>query len=308
MLTLGVLAILAADAGISGAGLIAESLLDPNFEQMIRQQMVSPGGISPAEAQVLAELSTVFYVVVGFSWIIIGFLLWMSSRIAEGGLIASVPQIERGQPSSFAHGWMSGRSKMASLIATGLIVLLPTGLLSLGYSIIVSALSLQATQPSFDTTATPDTRAALIWMGFTGTSLLMGLPLTLIRVLADRAIMLDGLPARGAVRRGLAIVRARPGQVVVVGLIEIGGRLLIGMVVGGAAYCALIGLVAAGMATNGPEQGLLVAFLAAVCCLLPPVLVIGGAMESFFATLWSLAWREWTADNPADVLTPNETV
>jgi len=295
MLALGVLAILGVDAGISGAGPIAQLVFDPNIEQVIRQQIVAPSSTSLPEVQMTVEIAKVFYVVAGFSTMVVGVLLWINSRIAEGGLIASAQQIERGQASSFAHSWMGGRGKMASLAATGLIVLLPAGALSLTYSITSAVSSLVPTQQSLDSAAAPDTRLLVTWLGYTCASLLLGVPLTLVRTLADRAVTLDGLRAGAAVQRGLAVLRARLGQVLVVALIEIGARLMIAVVVGGAAYCALIGLLVAGIATAGAEQGLSGALAVAVCCLLPPLLLVGGALQSYFATLWTLAWRAWTA-------------
>jgi hypothetical protein len=40
--------------------------------------------------------------------------------------------------------------------------------------------------------------------------------------------------------------------------------------------------------------------LIALCCVLWPLfLVLQGAIAAYFSTVWTLAWREWTAPQPA---------
>jgi len=43
--------------------------------------------------------------------------------------------------------------------------------------------------------------------------------------------------------------------------------------------------------------------LIALCCLLWPLLIlINGAFSAYYSTLWTLAWREWVADEQLAVL------
>jgi hypothetical protein len=43
----------------------------------------------------------------------------------------------------------------------------------------------------------------------------------------------------------------------------------------------------------------------ALCFLLwPLLLLISGTVEAYFSTLWTLAWREWTARSTSSPLTP----
>jgi hypothetical protein len=45
---------------------------------------------------------------------------------------------------------------------------------------------------------------------------------------------------------------------------------------------------------------LIPSFLAAVCCLLwPIVILIQAGFTAFYSTLWTLAWREWVGEAPA---------
>jgi len=295
MLTLGVLAILASGGGIGGAGLIAQPLLDRNFDQAVRQQVAATPGLSESQAKMWGEVGKVIQVLTGCSWIAIGFLLWMNSRVSEGGLIVSAQHIGRGQPVSFTQSWVAGRGRASPLISIGLILLIPTAALSLTYTVLSITLFPQSPQQSLDMTATPDARMAGLALGYVCLAGLVTIPLTLIRTLADRACVLEGLPAGAAVKRGLSVLRAQPGPVLMVGLIELAARVAVSMVAGGVAYCALALAAVGGMAA-GSMEGVIGLMFVGVCCLTPPILIIGGGLQSYFASLWTLAWREWAAE------------
>ncbi len=297
MLILGALAILAGGGGVMGADLIIEPLLDPNFDQIARAQLQLTPNLTFSQMQVYAELAKVFTVVFGFSWIVFGFLLWINSRISEGGLIATVQRIERGQIGGFVQAWMVGRSKISRLAVIGLVLLIPTVLLALAYYVLVAVLSIQSAQQSFDLSGQPDPRALPLVLGYNCINLIIVAPLYLVRTLADRACILEDHTAGRAIRRGLAVFRAHPGPVIVVYLIEIGLRIVIGLVLGGLAYCALLGIVVAAAVPS--TSGVLVSLMvAAACCLLPLLLITAGLVQGYSSTLWTLAWLRWSEMTP----------
>ena len=99
----------------------------------------------------------------------------------------------------------------------------------------------------------------------------IALVLSLLRTFANRACMLEDLGVFAAYRRGWDVLLENVGPALILFLIQI--------------------LISIGLG--------IVLFLPGVvmvlCCVLWPVLLlVQGAMASYFSTLWTLAWREWT--------------
>jgi len=104
----------------------------------------------------------------------------------------------------------------------------------------------------------------------------IALVLNLLRVLANRACMLEELGVLASYRRGTEVLMANLGPAVILFVIQVVLTMGIGLL----------------MAAPG--------LLACLCCFLWPVLLLlQGAMAAFFSSLWTLAWREWTGVAPA---------
>jgi hypothetical protein len=88
--------------------------------------------------------------------------------------------------------------------------------------------------------------------------------------------MTENLGVFASYGRGWDVLRGNFGQAVVLFLIQIGLGIGLAIVLA------------------------LPSFLAALCCLLWPVLLaLSGAVQAYFSTLWTLAWRVWVSAGTA---------
>jgi hypothetical protein len=107
-------------------------------------------------------------------------------------------------------------------------------------------------------------------------SVLFSIVLDILAGLAGRACMLEDKGVLESYGRGWEVLSNNFGSAFVLALIQIGISLGLGV---------LLCLPAA--------------FLAICCFLLPILWVINGAIQAYFSTVWTLAWRQWTGGEPA---------
>ena len=107
----------------------------------------------------------------------------------------------------------------------------------------------------------------------------VALVLSLVRTFANRACMLEDLGVIASYRRGLEVLVANIGPALILFLLQVGISIALGVVL------FLPGLVMV------------------LCCLLWPLLLaLRGTVTSYFSTLWTLAWREWTGEAGVEVV------
>lgn len=226
----------------------------PNIEREIFRQFALPALI----------------VVIGIL-LVIALMIWAIALVARGSLIVGVDAIERGEVSSFALAWSAGWPRVVRLIGIGLVpgipllILLMTGLIAAG--LLAGFLTLFNLDLG--------TPAAIGW----GTAALVmaciaapvALVLSLLRIFAERACMLEGLGVMDSYRRGLTVVWTNLGNALPLFIIQIAISIGLGIVL------FVPGIVMA------------------LCFLLWPVLLLmQGAIAAYFSTMWTLAWHAWT--------------
>jgi len=204
--------------------------------------------------------------------LLLGLVVWVVSTIARGGLIAGVDAIDAGSPSSFGPAWNAGWRKGWTLLGIGILPTIPglvvflAGLAGMGIALDLGrAFEGQVGVRSVFGLAAVLVALACVAMPFV-------VLLSVLRTFANRACVLEGLGVTDAYRRGLAVLINNIGPAVVVLLIQIGIDVLLGIAM------------------------ILPGIMIALCCVLWPLfLLIRGAIAAYFSTLWTLAWREWTA-------------
>jgi hypothetical protein len=203
--------------------------------------------------------------------IVVGIALWVAGLVARGGLIAGVDEIETVGASSFGQAWRAGWQKGWRLFGIGLIPAIPWIVLVL----VVLAYSLAY---YFEGAGLDETTLAAAGTGMfvvVGTTIclvvLVSLVLELLRVMANRACMLEDTGVFESYRRGWEVLRENLGQGVILALIQLGIQ---------------IGLF---LLLFIPTR------ILSCCPLLWPVKwAINGTISAYFSTAWTLAWREWT--------------
>jgi hypothetical protein len=203
--------------------------------------------------------------------LVVGIALWIVSTIARGGLIAGVSTIDGGGVSSFATAWSAGWHKGWRLLGIGILPAIPAFILfvaALGAAGVFAGIySLFAEEISIVSGAS----LGILFIGLVCVLAPITLVLNLLRTFANRACMLEDLGVIQSYRRGLKVLVANIGPALILFLLQIVISAVLGVVM------ILPGLVMV------------------LCCVLWPLLLaIQGAIKSYFSTMWTLAWREWT--------------
>jgi hypothetical protein len=205
--------------------------------------------------------------------LVIGIGLAVVARIAAGGLIAGVNDLDSERASSFGQAFRAGWAKGWRLIGIGLVAALPSIIaFFIALLLLIPIITVAATVE--DVTSQIATSGGLIaaMIGIICLGALISLPLSLLRGLADRACMLEDTGVTDSYRRAWAVLRPNLGDAVLLALIHLGMQIAIGLVL------------------------FLPSLLIAFCCILWPVMVaVQGAILAYFSTMWTLAWRAWVA-------------
>ncbi len=229
----------------------------PGFDEQTLNQFLTFG-----VPIIIAVLCLLFAVAIAFS--VIG-------RIASGGLIAGVDQIEMGVESSFGKAWGAGWQKGWRLIGIGLLAALP-GLvflivaLAMIVPIIGVATNLREAEAAF-----AGGGIILVLIGLGCLTALVSVPLAALRALADRAALLEDTGVFASYGRAWEVLKENFGQAFLLFLIQLGAQIALGVIL------------------------FLPSIILTLCCIFIPVLwAVGGLIQAYFSTMWTLAWRQWT--------------
>jgi len=256
------LGVLVALGGAGGGGNVNISLPRgevPEFDFRLPrpEELGLPTGVVVGTAIVLIGIA-----------IVIGIVLWAVSTIARGGLIAGVNAIESGAPSDFGPAWRAGWERKWALLGIGVLPAIP--------SFILAFIGLGAVAALYVLKAEPGPRLANIGLVAPLVSLAcilvpIAVVLSVLRTFANRACMLEGRGVFASYRRGAEVLLENIGPALVLFLLQLAIGIGLGIV-----------FFVPGM-------------VMALCFVLWPVLLlVQGAVASYFSTLWTLAWREWT--------------
>jgi len=209
---------------------------------------------------------------------LLGLVFWAAGTISRGGLINAVNEIDEGNPTSFSEAFRAGWEKGWRLIGIGLVPSIPIMVLviiSVGMFVGYGGIEL-LTEGNFPLVGVGrGLPVILLACLLVPTALILGL----LRNFANRACMLEDLGVIGSYRRGFEVLGDNFGPALLLFLIQV--ALSIGIWV----------------------MMLIPGILIALCCLLWPLLIlINGAFSAYYSTLWTLAWREWVADEQLAVL------
>jgi hypothetical protein len=124
---------------------------------------------------------------------------------------------------------------------------------------------------------------------------------TLVRMMARRACVLEGLTVTGSIRRGYAMVRGSLKDVILMGLATVGINALWPAVVGMAALLLpgaslLMGALPVVILANLSEPAILAAAILGgtvfILVVVAPLVFLEGLLRVFFSSVWTLAYRQ----------------
>ena len=247
------------------------------------QPVVEPGqgitvdpGQMPGFSGEAVGLAAGVVVVILCAALFIGIALWVVSSIARGGLVAAVDTIESGGKAGFMQGWRAGWQRIWTLLGIGFIPAIPglllfmLGIVALGaYGGFAALLGGENALP-----------LGIAELGIIGVlvacvAIPIVLALSILRVFAERACMLENLGVVDSYRRGYQVLTANLGEALMLFLLQIVLSIVL------AVFFFLPGIIAA------------------ICfCLWPLLLAFQGAVTAAVSALWTLAWRTWTGGQP----------
>jgi hypothetical protein len=201
--------------------------------------------------------------------LIAALVVWVVSTLSRGALIVGASTIDAvetaGLPEAFAAAWQRGWV----LLGISVFPAIPALLLFLGG--LGAATAYNGLPPVIDRLAPIEAprNITLILAGLTCAALPLALVLNTLRTFANRACMLEDCGVLAAYGRGFKVLAEHIGPALILLLLQ----------------------VAIGFAL------LLILLLPALCCLFWPLLIlVQGTAMAFTSSVWTLAWRQWTAE------------
>jgi hypothetical protein len=213
--------------------------------------------------------------------IIVAIVLFILGVIGRGGLIGGIRTAETQGKVTFGEAFAIGRAKFWTVLGIGLVVW------------VVSLILAGASLISFLTICL----APLACIGF-----LLLILLNLYARLAQIAAVHDNVGIGEALPRALRFIQANLGQVILLGLILVIIQYVISfvLVLPLAAIALPIILSVAGYANDAPLVGGAGIAVAGLCVVvyIPVLIVLGGIVETWVMSCWTLAYRQLTGQAP----------
>ena len=285
---LWLLGFLAALGGGSGAGSNSNYQMDPGT--------TTSGGISPELAASLTG-AVLLLCCIG---VVIGILLWLVSLASRGGLITSVVELDRGQPSSFGRAFRQGWRKLLPLVLMTLLlfsVLIILGIiLAVGFAGTIAAAIGAGTSGGSDALAGILGTAGFVFLCLLCLLIPLSLVLNLIYPFAYRGIMLRDLRVMDSIRHGWRVLRENLGEILLLGLIFFVINLIISAIA--ALIIGLVGISSGMFAvlTSGGEMSTAQIVAAGVGMLAAFVIfaIISAIVTAWRSATFTLAYEQWT--------------
>ena len=252
-------------------------------------------------------------------FIVVGLLFWLMGLVANGGLIAGANQAEEESRTSFGYAWSRGSNKLASFIGMRIVLAIPGLLIGLVMIVVIvgaiasaGGLALLSNFNNGDGSSGDGLSALLVVLSgvvcvIVPLALLgavWGILVNGIKMLGDRAIMLDNAHAMDAIRQGWRLFRGNFANVLVMGLLLWIISLVIGFVVlfvaGLILAPSLVLLVMQTTASNangvgaGSIAGVIALLIGSIFLAVVVGSIINALVVAFRATLWTLAYRQFT--------------
>ena len=280
-------------------GLTSGSINSPNFQSQFNQSN------NPFNFRVeppLVAFAIIIGAIIALAWLALTFYFRF---IARGALVDTARAAEQQAQPTLRAAWQSGRKFYARLLGLGLLVNVPLALGSI--VLILLGLTPLLTQiiarRGFGGMAARDFMlymlATLLPFGCVIACLIiLGVVIHPIYEMAVRAIVLEDLPTRQGLRRGIERTRAQSGNVLVVYLLLIGARFGYGMLTALVMVpLSVFGIIGAlGIFRDNWNALLVIGLLALI-----PLWLFVGALEGIFQLFESNVWTEaYLAMNPKE--------
>ncbi len=218
---------------------------------------------------------------------LIGLALWIIGVAARGALIAAVNAVENGTKTSLRAAWATGEEHFGRLFLIGLITAVP-GLL-LTFLTFVAALPGVAGSAGSEVIAMTVTACLLpLCCVLVAVDAILGL----VQHFADRAVVIEGLSPRAALRRGWHVLTGHLPQAGMLAAIWLFLLLVVRLMIMLPLAGVVMPVLFLGVVMPSVEAGAL-----GVTCLTSFVLAGGlilfAVIGAFTSAMWTVAYRDW---------------
>jgi hypothetical protein len=246
---------------------------DPQVEQFMRRFF---GEIDP---NVLVAVG------IGLACLVflIGVVLFVLSVIGRGGLIGGIQLADTQGKVTFGEAWRIGTGKFWTVLFIGLIVWVISLAIGLASGLAFLTVCL----------------APLACVGF-----LIIAVLSVYTLIAQIAAVVDNLSVTEALSRAWQVIQANLGGVIVLGLILVVINWLLGLAIAGVSALllgpAFVGAIIAGQNEN-PNASMAFVTVGLLCltALIPVLIVVGGVIQTWLTSAWTLAYKRFTGHSGA---------
>jgi hypothetical protein len=234
-------------------------------------------------------------------------VLWIIGRVAryvsETALIQMVNRHdETGEKVSFRRGLSLGWSRPAwRLFLINLVVNITAWLAILAlFTLILSPIALWVDSSETVTIVGGFVTGSLCLLAIAAAILFAGL-VSMVKLMAHRAAVVEGMTVFGSIGRGYATVRGNLKDMVTMGVVALGIKglwpLLMGMSVlvllsGGLLIGALPAAILANLSDPATLPAAILGGAAFLLILVAPLTFLQGLLEVFFSSVWTLAYRQ----------------
>lgn len=225
-------------------------------------------------------------IAIGFACLILllALVFWVLAVIGNGGLIAAFQMAETGETVTLGSAFQKGIGFFWKLLAIQLIlglltlaVFIPVIMGIVGLSVLTLGIGLICLIP-------------LVCL-----LIPLGIAITIYTLLTQIALIVEDLDIASAFRRGWEVLRTKPGEIIVMGLILVVGGFVVSLLL--AIPFILLALpFFTGLIMGTDASGIAGLSLTALGILfyLPVLLVAGGIMRTFITGSWTLTYRSLT--------------
>ena len=264
LILLGVLAVLG-NGNSSSTSQSRYLFQDGEFSWQEIQSFDSGGIFSQGDFSAFAIGGIILLVI---ALVLFGLVFWALGLIARGGMISAVDDLESGKTAGFVSAFQAGWDKGWRLLGIGLVPAIP-GLILLVIVVSILVFSGFGFDPGDD----------LGWNGVQAIApmlfmICLFVPIMMVvsalQTFANRSCVLEDRGVIESYRRGWEVLSENLGPAVVLFILQVVINIVLGLIF------------------------FIPSILAALCCLLWPLLIlIQAAFMAFYSILWTLAWREW---------------
>lgn len=216
--------------------------------------------------------------------ILIALAVFVLSVIGRGGLIGGIRLADDSGRVTFSEAWSAGTRYFWRLLLLSLILTLAT--------ILVGSFGALAGLLGAFTLGI----ALICLLPILCLLIIALIPLSIWAHFAQFAVVIDDLSVMDAFRKAWEVIKANIGPIIVLGIILIAIGFVAGLVLAGPFIALVIpSIIAFAVNPENPNVLVLVGSGLALLCYLPIAIVLGSILQTWTTSVWTLAYRRFTA-------------